>query len=51
MIDSNISHDKFVAGNNVLKEYADMNMNKTYMNIYADINKNIQNNVVLSFEV
>ena len=25
LIDSNISHDEFVALNNVLKEYADMN--------------------------
>ena len=41
LIDSNISHDKFVAVNNVLKEYTDMIMNKTYMNICANINKNI----------
>ena len=51
LIDSNISHDKFVLINNVLKEFYDI---KEEIKISSEKHKNlnyIENNVVLLFEV
>ena len=46
LIDSNISHDKFVLINNVLKEFYDMKEEIKYSNINKSLNY-IKSNVIL----
>ena len=46
LIDSNVSHDKFVLINNVLKEFYDMKEEIKYSNINKSLNY-IKSNVIL----